>query len=306
MFVAAHAADLDSQWKTLNLLLAWVPPVLGGFAFFALGGAFYQSPIVGPARAVEIGFSLGSGVISLLAVLPWFANGLVAAMFRTAIPSHTLRLATRLSLLCILLAVPGWFAFRYLLEDLFQDPQPLLEHASLGTGLIGYVALAFASVGFLVRRTWRETLARLDLVRLTPAHLGIVFVGLLALTGLNIGADWMQHAFLPELWESDQRINEALAKDLGLGMILLLGLSAGIGEEITLRGALQPKLGIFLTSLLFAALHVQYSWFGMLVILALGALLGVIRKHASTTAAIAVHVLYDILAVFAVTSARTP
>jgi len=49
---------------------------------------------------------------------------------------------------------------------------------------------------------------------------------------------------------------------MGPGLMLLLGLSAGIGEEITLRGALQPKLGLALTSLLFAALHVQYSWYG--------------------------------------------
>ena len=50
---------------------------------------------------------------------------------------------------------------------------------------------------------------------------------------------------------------------------------------------------------LFAALHVQYSWFGMVLVFALGVTLGLIRKHTSTTAAIVVHGLYDMLAVFA-------
>ena len=89
---------------------------------------------------------------------------------------------------------------------------------------------------------------------------------------------------------------------MGPGQTLLLGLSAGIGEEITLRGALQPKLGIALTSLLFASLHVQYSWFGMLALLFFGLLLGVIRRRTSTTVAIAVHALYDVLAVTTVRS----
>jgi membrane protease YdiL (CAAX protease family) len=79
--------------------------------------------------------------------------------------------------------------------------------------------------------------------------------------------------------------------------MLLLGLSAGIGEEITLRGALQPRLGLFWTSLLFAVLHVQYSWFGIAVIFAIGVILGVIRNRTNTTVAMAIHTLYDIIAV---------
>ena len=83
---------------------------------------------------------------------------------------------------------------------------------------------------------------------------------------------------------------------MGPGRMVLLGLSAGVGEEITLRGALQPRLGIVLTSLLFAGLHVQYSWYGIASIFVFGLILGTIRRRSGTTAAIAVHGLYDILA----------
>jgi membrane protease YdiL (CAAX protease family) len=82
-----------------------------------------------------------------------------------------------------------------------------------------------------------------------------------------------------------------------LATALLLGVSAGFGEEIAIRGALQPRLGIGLCALLFASAHVQYSWFGMATIALLGVLLGGIRAGTNTTTAIAVHALYDVLAV---------
>jgi membrane protease YdiL (CAAX protease family) len=73
-------------------------------------------------------------------------------------------------------------------------------------------------------------------------------------------------------------------------------LSAGLGEEITLRGALQPRLGILLCSVLFASAHVQYTWFGMATIGLLGLALGGIRARTNTTTAIVVHSLYDVYA----------
>ena len=41
----------------------------------------------------------------------------------------------------------------------------------------------------------------------------------------------------------------------------------------------------------------QYSWFGVLVIFGLGLILGAIRRRTSTSVAILVHTLYDIVAV---------
>jgi membrane protease YdiL (CAAX protease family) len=76
----------------------------------------------------------------------------------------------------------------------------------------------------------------------------------------------------------------------------VLGVSAGVGEELMVRGALQPRVGLVWASLLFAAAHVQYTWFGMLTIVLLGMTLGVVRKSANTTTAIVVHVLYDVIA----------
>jgi membrane protease YdiL (CAAX protease family) len=120
-----------------------------------------------------------------------------------------------------------------------------------------------------------------------------------ALYLLNAGSESLQHRWFPELWEGDQRTSRLIAGGLGLGGSILLGVSAGIGEELAVRGALQPRLGLWLTSLLFASLHVHYSWFGMATIAVLGLLLGVIRNRTSTSVAILVHSLYDIAAAIA-------
>ncbi len=43
--------------------------------------------------------------------------------------------------------------------------------------------------------------------------------------------------------------------DLNLGSILFLSLCAGTAEELFFRGGLQPLLGLWLTSILFVAIH---------------------------------------------------
>jgi membrane protease YdiL (CAAX protease family) len=199
--------------------------------------------------------------------------------------------------LALALAVPAWFAAQDVLDDMMKDPQGLLDKAGLGGGLIGYVLLALAGTGWLVRRNLRETFERLGLRVPRLADIAVAAVAVGALWLLNDGSEWIQQRWFPASYAMDHAISEAMGAGMGPARVVLLGLSAGIGEEITMRGALQPRLGIALTSLLFATLHVQYSWFGMLVIFALGSILGLVRARTSTTAAMMAHVVYDVLAV---------
>jgi membrane protease YdiL (CAAX protease family) len=173
----------------------------------------------------------------------------------------------------------------------------LFDQGFIGSGLLGYVVLALASVGFMVRRDLSATLERLGLRPLASSDYAVIPLGVLLLFGLNLALETVQRTWFTDMWLSDQRVSQLIAAQLGLTQILMLGLSAGVGEEITLRGALQPRLGIWLTSLLFAALHIQYSWFGMGVIFCFGMLLGFIRMRTSTSVVMAIHTLYDIAAV---------
>src|SRR5207302_3964580 len=102
---------------------------------------------------------------------------------------------------------------------------------SFGGGLLGYIMLALASVGYLVRRDLPRTLERLGVKPIPASHLAIVAIGVVALYGLNAGGDWVQHRYFPDLWDNDHRMSQAIAQGLSARQTLLLGLSAGIGEE---------------------------------------------------------------------------
>ena len=297
LFAAAQAADLDPLWRQAWEILAFVPPV-GGVLFFAYLATLLLHGGLAPAQRVAgVGIaSVGALVLGLTAI-PTFADRLARRLFGGA-TSYTLRFGGQLAAAGVLLAVPAWFAFDAFKETLLQNPEPLLAKAKLSGALIGYLLLALGGVGCWVRRDPRQTLDRLGIKPVTLRHAGVILAGALALFLLNAGAETVQHRFFPGLWKLDHEVTRLLARAMTPGRVVLLGLRAGVGEEVTLRGGLQPRLGVLLTSLLFAALHVQYSWFGMALVFALGLALGLIRKHASTTAAIIVHGLYDMLAVF--------
>lgn len=297
IFVVAQAADVDRDLDWLYYMVSWVVPVGGALTFFAIAGMVLQSEASQTMQVLGVGTSVGIGIISLLTIARPISNGLVAVLFHDAPPNHTLRTSARLIVMFTLFVIPGMLFFHGYLWDMMNSGVEFFDRKSLGSGLIGYIAVALAGVGYLIRRNLRATADRLGLRSVSGTDLAIMAIGVVAIYGLNAGADWIQHTLFPGLWDMDHRVNERLASGLGPFQIILLGLSAGVGEEITMRGALQPKLGLVLTSLLFASLHVQYTWFGIIVIFLLGMILGLIRRQTSTTVAIGVHVLYDVLAV---------
>ncbi len=296
-FAAAHAADRDPLYLPLHRLLTGVYAVGGAVLFAVLAFWLATQTGAGPLRSLAAGVAGGAAVLSVLTTFRPLSDGMASAVFRTLHPNHVLRFGGRVVLMVLLFVIPGWAAFPGLLEILANSPRPLIDTGQLIASLVGLTLLALGGVGFLVRRGLRSTIDRLGLRVPTLAHLGVMVAGVITLYLLNLGVEAMQRAWFPGPWEHDQRINQLMAGGLGLGGGLLLGVSAGVGEELAMRGALQPRLGLVFTAVVFAALHVHYSWIGMATILLLGVVLGVIRDRTSTTVAILVHTIYDILAV---------
>jgi len=299
LYLAAQTADVHPSLGRLYALLGWIPAALGALLLGSIAALTVEGVSLASLvpRLAVAGFAGLGAVVCLALLVPATADACARWLFRVPVASHTLRLSATLVVATLWAGPSLWFVARDVLAEFLTDPRQLVSTGSLAGGLAGYVLLAFAAVGLFVRRGWRDALARLGVTRLRVADVPLLAGGLAALWLFNAGSEWFERAALPALWERDSAFTGALAGVMGPGQVVLLGLSAGIGEEITLRGALQPKLGIVLTSLLFAGLHVQYSWYGMLSLLFFGLLLGLIRQRSSTTVAIAVHTLYDVIAV---------
>jgi membrane protease YdiL (CAAX protease family) len=87
--------------------------------------------------------------------------------------------------------------------------------------------------------------------------------------------------------------------------IAVIALAPGICEEILFRGALQPRLGIIVTALLFTAFHAQYGLsLDALSVLMIAIGLGLIRKFTNTTTSLMSHITYNLLAGITIASSQ--
>ena len=180
------------------------------------------------------------------------------------------------------------------LDGLAESAEPVaIEFVVLSELLFAIVALF--GVGFLIRRRGGRLLERLGLVAPQPLHwlAGFVLIGALVAFQAIAGLAW---ALLnPDQAEILETINSLLLQDVDTAWEwFILALAAGVGEELLFRGALQPVLGLGLTSVLFALIHIQYGITPfLLIVLILAVALGLVRRYFSTTIAIFVHVGYD-------------
>ncbi len=185
-----------------------------------------------------------------------------------------------------------------------QDEELLssLTEATANAGLTGLwvqmvalIVLSVLGVGLFVRRDWREVLTRLGVTPYVNVRylLAIPILGLLS--GFVVDRWW--EMMDPVGMEGVSRISEALFGpfiDAGLAGVIAVAVTAGIGEELVFRGALQPRFGIAITSLLFAVLHTQYTVSPALVqVFVLAVLLGLARRNANTTTSILGHATYN-------------
>lgn len=295
LLVAARAADLDRGWYLFHLAVQWVVPIGGLLGAIGLG-AYAATEASTRAPVTWIAATCGLAAFASVALLvPIFTHRIAVLMFRREHTTRVMRLTARIVVLGLTLAPPLALLWPELLRFLQESGQTLADASSLVSGLLGEIAIAFAAVGLGLDRGWRASFDRLGLHPMRGSHALVAVAGLAALVSLNSLLEYVQLHWFPALAAADRATVEWMVRGLSPTLVLVLGLCAGVGEEISMRGALQPRLGLLLTSLLFAALHVQYTWFGILSVALIGVLLGVIRQRTNTTTAIVVHAAYDVL-----------
>ena len=161
---------------------------------------------------------------------------------------------------------------------------------------IMFLGTAFAGVGAGADRTWRAALERLGLRTPTLSELTVAVGASVSLVVFLFcaGQVWLSLVPQQEIQQQTQ-LSQAIAGSVTtLGAAFLVAFFSSVGEEIAFRGALQPVLGLWPTTLLFALAHLQYQFSpAALIILVVGAVLGLLRRYFGTVSAIAAHFLYN-------------
>ncbi len=180
-------------------------------------------------------------------------------------------------------------------------PQVSITVAASIINVLAYPALALALVGIWITRTPREAIARLGLERLSPREIAISLGLVLPMLIFGIGLDALGRQLQPDLYRQLEAVLKAMSTNVTNPLIaVIIAFSAGIGEEILFRGALQPRLGIWFTAFLFALAHTQYGLsYGALGIFVIGVILGYQRRYMNTTSAIITHGAYNTVAFMA-------
>jgi membrane protease YdiL (CAAX protease family) len=312
MFALAQSWDTRDRARTgdplvdqslepggVGILLRWLMPLVVPVTSAAAFGGFAAYLRTFPHSAAHLAamrWCIAAAGACVLIAIPQVSRQLARGFMRDSRAGYTDRLTASLALVLLLIPVPSQLMIEELMDMVKGAGRPLADVGALVGQLIGEVVFALAAVGLWVGRDWKAVRERLGLTGMQARHVAIAMAGLAAVTGVNAGMEWIEQTQFHALWLRDQDTTKLIAGNLSLTATLVLGVSAGVGEEVMVRGALQPRVGLFWASLLFAAAHVQYTWFGMLSIAMIGLMLGTVRKTANTTTAIVVHMLYDIIA----------
>jgi membrane protease YdiL (CAAX protease family) len=161
------------------------------------------------------------------------------------------------------------------------------------------IALAFILVGVGQWRTLGQSVRRLGLLRPTTRQVGFAILAVLVAFFVMGLAGILTAAFQPDFNEEiDQSTEDITANVNNVVGAVFFGLGAGLSEETLLRGALQPRYGIWVTSFLFALLHSQYGISFILGgVFGMGLVLGYLRKRFNTTTAIITHAIFNTIVV---------
>lgn len=161
------------------------------------------------------------------------------------------------------------------------------------------LVFALIGVGLWIRRNGRQVLERLGLQAVTWRQLLAAAGIVLLLLGLDLAVNQIWQEVDPFGYDVMERVMDSLFGGLTtLVGALVLGLSAGISEELLFRGAVQPRLGLVLAALLFTIGHLQYGLTAAtLEVFVIGLVLGLVRNRASTTLCIIIHAAYNMVGI---------
>jgi hypothetical protein len=309
-----------ARWLAYIYLLVLVFAILGMTALFVFVGALgpnlttpnFGSPdtllTAGRLGAVYLGVGLVLLVIALLPLAPAVRHQVARWLpIRPDSVMSTTGLCTVLALgllpLAGLAVLGGQPPLLSMINSLSTSDAVLVRQQDQLYGLVWMLPASLVLVGYPLRRRFGEALVRLGLVWPSARQ---VMLGLAVAVGLVLLATALDYG-ISSLWSAFgwPRTDAHAFEKLMAGLItpvgaVVIGVSAGLGEELAVRGVLQPRVGIVLANLAFTAIHAyQYSWDALLSVFLVGLVLGVLRSRTNTTTAAITHGTYDFILVMA-------
>ncbi len=275
--------------------------IVGIYLLFGLPGGLLT--VAGTALVIntDLGegpFILASGIAFLLPLIKPFRK--LVARFTPMDPASPIDLCG----LALIIWISSFFTISAIqsgpVEVSSEGGGALLESSFwLLLNALTFVAIAYVAVGYRTYRTGPEATKRLGLewpdLRTVLISLAMVVpCYIVAILG-NVLTLIFQPDVLDNLQETMNDMTTGLDNPIGM---ILIGLSAGIGEEILFRGAVQPRFGIVIAALFWTTMHAQYDVSFVLVgLFGVGVILGFQRKYFGTASAIITHAVYNMIAV---------
>lgn len=174
----------------------------------------------------------------------------------------------------------------------------------IGLGTLASVPVQIAVLSFAAQvRQWTPS----SYFALTMPRRGEIVFAVIAVLAVNLAFDALLYVTGRDVVPSFQSEAYQSAKDFGwlAGLTLAIVVVAPIGEELAFRGFLYRGLArpgreiaaIGVIAFVWALLHIQYDWLGMIQIFAVGLMLGWFRWASGSTAlTILMHCLINVQA----------
>ena len=302
MVIAANAA-VGKRWAgRATGILAGVTAVIT-FLVGALdlaGAGLVQAGAGGQPQGLNVGIMITAVVAATLASRP--VRGRVAR----AIPIDPDNPVHAYALVLAVILFGSQLATLVFVDVLAVDQSlPPLTIPDLAASQAPFLIMALAGVGLYMRRTTAGAAVRLGVVRPAWWQIALAFAAAGAFFAFIQAADALSHAWTPDIAsqvdKTTQHLFGGLESPAGIAALAVL---PGICEEILFRGALQPRIGLLATAVLFASIHTQYGFsFDALSVLVVAVGLGLVRKYTNTTTSCVCHVSYNLLAAVGIAGA---
>jgi membrane protease YdiL (CAAX protease family) len=300
LVITANAA-VGKRWASLAIGL------LGGLvagATFLLGALdFAGAPILATGLTQQQRYGLDIGTMATGFVAAALVSQPVRARLARIIPIDPENPVHALALVLAMILFGTQIVTIAFTDVLAADQkQPPLTLTDLIVQEVPFLILAGAGVGIFMRRQLSVAVARLGLVRPAWWHLGLALAAAGIFFAFSQGMDYLSQALTPDLARRVQTVTDHVFGQLNNPVgIAALALVPGICEEILFRGALQPRIGLVATALLFTSIHTEYGFsVAALAIFVIALGLGLVRKYTNTTSSVLTHATYNLLAGFGI------